>query len=477
MNKKNLRLTIFLSAILFSLSFHLVLAQDYGIGGNGDDICSSSQVDCGGGGGSSYGGEGGSGAPCTCPNDPNISMPNGECDLFCPTVCTDPQATNYTGTEPCYYTCPDGTQEVSPNNLNDCPTPTPPSSAPTISWTSAPSSADCDASYTISAAGHDDSGNMNAVSINKNGSPFAYAGGGDGTDGTSGNSTSDTGPQTVTYTAWANNSAGQQSPTISTDVSIGSCTPPPPTTCLDGNASNYGQPLPCTYPPELCEDPSATNYAQSLPCQYPQTQYCNDPSATNYGGIAPCTYPPQSTMCEDNTANNYGGPLPCTYSETGNNPPTNGGGNSPGNNPPNNNPPNNNPSSGFTLTGPSSANVQFLGSAGGTTGISTLAVNPTGGFDSPVTISVQSTSCQYVTGYSFDGEAVAQSPSAAMTYNSQYSAYTAPSGDIGLNVQIQFSSAFTNSCDVIFSATGGGSSATFDLPVSPNSFNPSFKEI
>ena len=459
MNKKYLELAIFVFLLIVSSSFsiHKVFAQSLFYG------CGSSQSVCGGDVG--YSG-GGSADPCTCPNDPTISFPNGECALFCPSACTDPAATNHGGTEPCYYTCSDGSYVTAPQTLADCPTPAPASSAPTISWTSDPSSVACDTSYTISVAANDTSGNMTAVSINKNSFPFAYAGGGDGTDGTSGNATSDTGPQTITYTAWANNSAGQQSNTISTDVSIGSCTPPPPTTCLDGSANNYGQPLPCTYPPQNCLDASATNYGEALPCQYPVTQYCNDPSATNYGGVVPCTYPAKSTTCEDSSANNYGGGLPCTYG---------GGGNG---NPPPGNPPGNNPSSGFTLTGPTSANVQFLAGEGGTTGISTLEVNPTGGFNSPVTVSVQSTSCQNVTGYSFDGGAVAQSPSTEMTYSGQYNAYTAPSNNIGLNVQIQFSTGFTGSCDVMFiGKDASGDSATFDLPVSPNSFNPNFKEI
>src|ERR1035437_6979834 len=40
---------------------------------------------------------------------------------------------------------------------------------------------------------------------------------------------------------------------------------PPPSLCTDTNASNYNQPLPCTYP-KLCTDTNASNYNQPLPC-------------------------------------------------------------------------------------------------------------------------------------------------------------------------------------------------------------------
>ena len=46
------------------------------------------------------------------------------------------------------------------------------------------------------------------------GAPFAFAGGGNGTDGDSGNPTSDTGPQTVTFTAQAVDGDGATSPVI-----------------------------------------------------------------------------------------------------------------------------------------------------------------------------------------------------------------------------------------------------------------------
>ncbi|HEU5114564.1 MAG TPA: hypothetical protein VFT82_02240 [Candidatus Paceibacterota bacterium] len=102
---------------------------------------------------------------------------------------------------------------------------------PTITWTSAPQSVECNATYTVSVSAHDADGNLSAVSIDKNNTPFAYADGGNGTDGTSGNPTSDTGPQKVIYTAWATDSVGGVSDKISTVVNVGACTAPPQDLC------------------------------------------------------------------------------------------------------------------------------------------------------------------------------------------------------------------------------------------------------
>jgi len=96
--------------------------------------------------------------------------------------------------------------------------------APRISWSPAggslnPTQVQAGQTYTISADAQDDNGNLVAVSINKNGVPFAYAGGGNGYSGNSQNPTSD-GVGTVTYTAWATDSYGAQSPTITWTVQV-----------------------------------------------------------------------------------------------------------------------------------------------------------------------------------------------------------------------------------------------------------------
>jgi hypothetical protein len=93
-------------------------------------------------------------------------------------------------------------------------------SAPTVTWSAAPSSAASGQNYTITAHGHDADGNLTQVNVWKNGAPFAFSGGGNGTDGDSGNATSDTGPTTITYTAQAVDGAGASSATISHTVSI-----------------------------------------------------------------------------------------------------------------------------------------------------------------------------------------------------------------------------------------------------------------
>lgn len=97
---------------------------------------------------------------------------------------------------------------------------TPQNSAPTITWIAAPTSAPSGQSYTITTRGHDADGNLTQVNVWKNGSPFSFAGGGNGTDGDSGNATSDTGPATITFTAQAVDAAGATSATISHSISI-----------------------------------------------------------------------------------------------------------------------------------------------------------------------------------------------------------------------------------------------------------------
>ncbi len=266
--------------------------------------------------------------------------------------------------------------------------------------------------------------------------------------------------------------------------------PPPPAVCQDPNATNNGGALPCQYQSDnVCTDPSADNYAQSLPCQYPPQQFCNDPSADNYGAAGDCSYPPTVTSCSDPSATNYGGSLPCTYPQmcqdpfadnygasgscsygSGNNTGDNGNpnGNGNGNNP-------GAPTSGFTLTGSTPPPVRFIASSGGQTN-TVVSVNPTGGFSSPVTVSVQSTSCPNVTGYSFDGAALQSAPQATMTDDGSDN-YRTSSGRIGLPVQVQFSQSFTSPCDIIFNASGSGDSATYDMQIMPNVFNPNFQEI
>ena len=93
-------------------------------------------------------------------------------------------------------------------------------SAPTIAWSSSPATAASGQSYTITAHGHDTDGNLTQVNVWKNGAPFAFVGGGNGSDSDGGNTTSDTGPATITFTAQAVDSSGATSATISHTVAI-----------------------------------------------------------------------------------------------------------------------------------------------------------------------------------------------------------------------------------------------------------------
>ncbi len=61
---------------------------------------------------------------------------------------------------------------------------------------------------------------------------------------------------------------------------------------------------------------SSTGYSiwfKNTECNPPPPQTCTDQSATNYGGPLPCVYPPPPDKCTDQSASNYGGPLPCVY--------------------------------------------------------------------------------------------------------------------------------------------------------------------
>jgi len=110
--------------------------------------------------------------------------------------------------------------------------PAAPNQPPTIAWTSSPGSAASGQTYTVSAHGKDADGNLAQVNVWKNGQPFAFAGGGNGTDGDSGNPTTDAGPQTITFTAQAVDATGATSPVITQVVTINAPVNNPPTVTL-----------------------------------------------------------------------------------------------------------------------------------------------------------------------------------------------------------------------------------------------------
>lgn len=108
----------------------------------------------------------------------------------------------------------------------------PSGSPPTITWSSTPTSAANGEGYYVAAHGNDADGNLAQVNVWKNGQPFAFAGGGNGTDGDSGNWTSDGGPQTVTFTAQAVDADGATSPVITHTVTINAVVNQPPSVTL-----------------------------------------------------------------------------------------------------------------------------------------------------------------------------------------------------------------------------------------------------
>jgi len=132
------------------------------------------------------------------------------------------------------------------------------------------------------------------------------------------------------------------------------------------------------------------------------------------------------------------------------------------------------PASGFTLDGPNSAVANFLADLSGSTVPVNLTVDPFGSFGSDVTVNVDSTTCQNVSGYSFDGGSSSPNPSTTMTYSSGY--YRSPSGLISLSVVVNFSQN-PGSCSVTFKASGGGANTTHTLLINASVANPTFKEI
>jgi len=96
--------------------------------------------------------------------------------------------------------------------------------------------------------------------------------------------------------------------------------------CMDPNAFNFGQPLPCQYGGGgTCSDPNASNFGQPLPCHYASVPGCTDPNALNYNPSATvnngsCVYS-SVQGCTDPNALNYNPSATiddgsCTYSST-----------------------------------------------------------------------------------------------------------------------------------------------------------------
>jgi hypothetical protein len=120
----------------------------------------------------------------------------------------------------------DGSGWVHSGSVSITVTAAPPvNRAPTISWISTPGSVAHQASYSVSARGEDADGNLTQVNVWKNGTPFAFGGGGSGYSADSGNPSNDSGPQVVTFTAQAVDGSGAVSAVISQTVTVGSAPP------------------------------------------------------------------------------------------------------------------------------------------------------------------------------------------------------------------------------------------------------------
>jgi len=121
---------------------------------------------------------------------------------------------------------------------------------------------------------------------------------------------------------------------------------------------------------------------------------------------------------------------------------------------------------GFTLDGPDTARADFLGGLSGKSAPVFLTVDPFGSFSDPVTVTVQSTTCSYISGYSFDNGDPTTNPATTMIYNP---AITALHQTTSVSMSaVNFSQSIPSACDVILNATGGGQSATHTLEINPN---------
>ncbi len=105
--------------------------------------------------------------------------------------------------------------------------PPPPNNPPGIEWTSAPSEAESGQSYYIQAHGWDPDGNLAQVTLWKNWTPHAFAGGGDGWNEWAGNPSTDSGEQWVEYEVYAGDGNGNFTGTLYHTVHIKPPNTPP----------------------------------------------------------------------------------------------------------------------------------------------------------------------------------------------------------------------------------------------------------
>lgn len=110
-----------------------------------------------------------------------------------------------------------------------------PNQAPTITWINYPASAYVNQSFNVQARGDDANGNLAWVHVWKNGSPFAFNGGGNGYQGYSdNNAATGTAPGTVQFSAQSGDSASATSATIYHNVTINNRAPNTPSITASG---------------------------------------------------------------------------------------------------------------------------------------------------------------------------------------------------------------------------------------------------
>ena len=110
-----------------------------------------------------------------------------------------------------------------------------PNRDPTITWINYPASAYVNQTFNVQARGNDPDGNLAWVHVWKNGSPFAFNGGGNGYEGYSdNNAATSTTPGTVQFSAQSGDSASATSATIYHNVTINNRAPNTPSITASG---------------------------------------------------------------------------------------------------------------------------------------------------------------------------------------------------------------------------------------------------
>lgn len=137
---------------------------------------------------------------------------------------------------------------------------------------------------------------------------------------------------------------------------------------------------------------------------------------------------------------------------------------------------------GFTVSGTTPINIQFIANLPGTSKTSNLSVNPVSGFTAPVLISVQSirsaSGADLPAGntptYYFGGQ---EASSVVMTYDAASGYYMNPSGTIGTTFAVKLPIKITEKYLITLIGSSGAQSVPFVIELDPLGVNPSFQEL